>query len=273
MSFKRPLPTIKVADTKLLQEIEKDPTGGDGPGYLYAFTRKDSPGYIKIGCTVRSPHVRVAEWGRKCFHFVPHLVKYPDFDVKVAYHKRLERLVIHDLQRYRMKYYCNASVSPGGGEGCYAHHGEWFEINTEHAMLVIDRWRKWITQDPYAEEDGCVTLRNEWRKRLQGFIHGRSSESDETRYKRWDKWLVMGQVKQEIKKERIEIREEKEEQKVFFKQEVTTTKLERLGEGGRTLEVKEEVEEETAYVTVNRGRRASTHEHRRSRTALATTRS
>lgn len=148
------------------------------PGYIYAFTRASSPGYVKIGLTKRAVDVRLVEWERKC-KYSPHQAT-PKNARKIPYAAQIERLILADLAVHRRKEsVCN------GGAGCRTIHHEWVEVDLELALEVIDRWCSWAEKRPY-DENGVLC--DEWEAHTKVPVRAASSKERE-QGTRWQEWI------------------------------------------------------------------------------------
>jgi len=98
--------------------------------------------------------------------------------------KRVERLAQTELWNFRYKYPwpCEMRLPVG--------YTEWFLVDTETAIRVVQRWRYFLSKDPY-DKDG--KLKDYWRRRLDEVPHPGIERYDdhELRHKRWD-WFVDG---------------------------------------------------------------------------------
>ena len=108
-------------------------------GIVYGFTRKRSPGFVKIGCTGRSDLRRVNDW-KKC-GYMPELV----FRVREVLHPRRVELLSHYelIKEWREEPWCKQ---------CKHRHEEWFEVSNKKAKEVVTSWANFLTlAEPYDE--------------------------------------------------------------------------------------------------------------------------
>lgn len=148
------------------------------PGFIYAFTRVSSPGFVKIGLTTRAVDVRLHEWERKC-KYSPHQAT-PENARKIPYVAQIERLILAELALHRRKEsVCN------GGAGCRTIHHEWVEVNLNLALKVIDRWCSWAEKRPYHENG---VLCDEWEAHTKVPVRAASSKERE-QGTRWQEWI------------------------------------------------------------------------------------
>ncbi|KAI9878207.1 MAG: hypothetical protein M1830_001551 [Pleopsidium flavum] len=147
-------------------------------GYIYAFTRASSPGYVKIGLTTRAVHKRLDEWERKCY-YTPHQETHGE-ERRIPYVYQVERLILAELALHRRKEsVCN------DGAGCYTAHHEWVEVGVDLALEVIDRWCSWAEKRPY---DDNGVLREEWKAHTKVSVRAASVDEQE-QGDRWQEWM------------------------------------------------------------------------------------
>ena len=133
---------------KLLKEpLKKSKT--TTKGYIYALSIESCPGYIKIGRTAVSiPSRRKAI--ERCVSYSLRVYNDNDF-YRVGNYERLERLIHEELRNQRQKFACRCRKKATDVD-CSTVHGEWFAISEVKASEVINRWRKWMSSDPYTEK-------------------------------------------------------------------------------------------------------------------------
>lgn len=145
----------------LLKNIEKFTSQGStsrewGDGYIYVFVRSSSPQPVKIGYTNKSVRGRIEQWGTPC-GYSP-LLKYQTR--KIPWAARLEKIV-HAHLHYQRKTQIQCS--------CRNNHHEWFHIGVEEAIRVVERWERWILDNPYIDhqtQDNTKRLHTDWSDRL-----------------------------------------------------------------------------------------------------------
>ncbi|KAI9790825.1 MAG: hypothetical protein M1816_004784 [Peltula sp. TS41687] len=144
-------------------------------GYIYLYTGDDLPGLVKIGVTTREIHIRLKEH-KRC-GFTPVLVNDPK-QRTIQNVFRLEMLVQKELAMYRKCRYC---------ERCKADHQEWFEIDSQMALECIERWRKWIEQEPYDDDSGELKPMNreEFERLSSSWVKGSIDGSNMDLWERW----------------------------------------------------------------------------------------
>ena len=118
-------------------------------GYIYAFVIPTVPGFVKIGMTKEPPQKRINNQSARC-KLVYQLIydhqgkSFPHFAI-------VEKLIAKDLQNYRRKFTCSNCKRPHAEKG--TEHGEWYEIDEEAALRVIEKWRQWIVKyAPYTPD-------------------------------------------------------------------------------------------------------------------------
>jgi hypothetical protein len=57
--------------------------------------------------------------------------------------RRVEALCHKELDHCRVKFYCRV---------CLKEHNEWFEIAAADGIKVIQKWSKWMADDPYEKK-------------------------------------------------------------------------------------------------------------------------
>jgi T5orf172 domain-containing protein len=110
-------------------------------GYIYAFRRPGTRGFLKIGFT-KDTAQRLSRWESKCGR-----------DIELVFEMyipqavgRIERLVHKTLETYRRLEYCSTCAGKGRITGV---HNEWFEVSENMACDVVDLWRMFSRQKPY----------------------------------------------------------------------------------------------------------------------------
>ncbi|KAK3386032.1 T5orf172 domain-containing protein [Podospora didyma] len=101
-------------------------------GFLYAYTVKGNPKYVKIGYTSRDVATRHIEWQTACDRQVT--AAYPEVSkaaVLVPYPRRVEALCHAELEGCRVRVACGP---------CRVQHEEWFEVSEQEAIDVIEKW-------------------------------------------------------------------------------------------------------------------------------------
>ena len=138
------------------QDFEKN---NADEGRIYIVRSHDHPGLFKIGRTSRSINKRRDEISR-CIG--PKLDTVNDANHScVPNVQRCEKLIHTELANYERKFCCGCKQKQRDCEHLdkLTKHGEWFEISEAKAVEVVERWRKWISKNPYC--DGALREK-EW---------------------------------------------------------------------------------------------------------------
>ncbi|KAF2722961.1 DUF1766-domain-containing protein [Polychaeton citri CBS 116435] len=130
-------------------------------GYIYLYEVEGNPGFVKLGYTTRSVEVRQSEWEFDCNRKIKPLYSTNLSHVEgVQNARRVEALCHEELHEYSTQIYC---------ENCMKLHVEWFEVPSETAIAVIQKWSRWMEGRPY--KNGV--LNDEWREKaasIEGFM-------------------------------------------------------------------------------------------------------
>ncbi|KAI9892878.1 MAG: hypothetical protein M1814_001037 [Vezdaea aestivalis] len=121
-------------------------------GYIYAFSRTSSPGYLKIGRAMSVVNRREA-WRGQC-NYNP--IIHNSATKPVPFYRRAESLV-HAILRLqnRIEYPCN------GAQGCHKKHGEWFQVDLNTASRVISAVSSAMSDGLY--DASTQELSEEWK--------------------------------------------------------------------------------------------------------------
>ena len=130
------------------------------PGFVYCFTEKSTPGYVKIGSvTAEEPcelHLteealdidgqddqdvkeRIEEWVTKCS--LETQIEFALYMPCAA--GKMERLVhrtLHEDQRFVQR--CRKKT-------CNTEHKEWYEVSVDHARAIVKQWQRFSNVKPY----------------------------------------------------------------------------------------------------------------------------
>jgi hypothetical protein len=158
---------MKKTSMTLMNKLLKGPTERQRTKItdLYAFSRKSSPGMLKIGYA-NNVHARLARWS-KC-GYTPVLQHHLR---NIPLGRFVEKLVHFELlQHWRRELQCN------WGKGCERQHEEWFEIEERTAFRVMDNWANWVALDPY-DEGG--SLRLHWHAAIKKLVATRTEVTAE----------------------------------------------------------------------------------------------
>ncbi|KAF2093393.1 hypothetical protein NA57DRAFT_81321 [Rhizodiscina lignyota] len=115
-------------------------------GYVYVLRSRSRPGLVKVGKAVDIQH-RLREIRKTC--------RLDDLEVvsdhlqcKIYHSAKLERLAHMELKTVqKADFKCNNPDHIARG----VEHKEWFEINANIAVSVVQRWRKWLKSKPYGD--------------------------------------------------------------------------------------------------------------------------
>jgi hypothetical protein len=125
-------------------------------GTLYMIKRLEDPGFVKIGYTQKIADVRYKFFESSCgFEPLPlrQIRRVPSV-------RRVERLVHNELNQYRRECTtCTRRLE------CGALHTEWFEVEEERAMAVMENWALWMSDAAPYRADG--RLQHFWGQHLR----------------------------------------------------------------------------------------------------------
>ncbi|KAJ3522211.1 hypothetical protein NM208_g12954 [Fusarium decemcellulare] len=205
-------------------EFMREPTKGQSldPGYIYCFAEKSAPGYLKIG-HIRSLKIhdensgivlqpeeeknedtvkkRLKEWGQKCGH---------DIDYKF---RAFMPCAVWKMESYiHMTLHEEKRVARCPKIGCTTYHKEWFKITEVEARRTVEAWQKFSELKPYNKQGQVeaywfsYATENSNRYLYKGGNTKRWLEGP------WARETNKATVEAEkLRKEEIELKEEKEE--------------------------------------------------------------
>ncbi|KAF2191822.1 DUF1766-domain-containing protein [Zopfia rhizophila CBS 207.26] len=156
----RPNSTRSRPVSDVLQEVVEQKLGSLSlkRGFIYIFWLKGVFGYVKIGFAA-DPEKRLKGWNKGCketYEF--HEASYKNELIEVPHVHRVERLIHTELKDARMQMKC---------KGCDKTHREWFQVTEAHAIKVFQKWKDWILQHPYEEDEfGEWKLKPSFRSQL-----------------------------------------------------------------------------------------------------------
>ncbi|KAF2119314.1 T5orf172 domain-containing protein [Lophiotrema nucula] len=119
-------------------------------GHIYVQIYRTHPQYLKIGVT-EDLEKRLKQWNYCCGR----TYEYANFEerkIKVPYAARLEKIVHAELKDWRKWTLCEQSKKK---------HREWFEVNLDHVVRVVKKWKDWIEEEKPFEKG----LNKRWRLR------------------------------------------------------------------------------------------------------------
>jgi len=134
-------------------------------GWIYVYTYGVESGtgstqtyrYFKVGTSENDPTARV-DVQKDCGLNIVYIDDKKQRSLKFA--GFVEDLVQCELREYRRKFRCKKHRF----NGIPTNHGEWYEIEEQRLLDVIEKWRSWITKnDPYTSN---ATLRPRWAWKL-----------------------------------------------------------------------------------------------------------
>ncbi|KAK9784198.1 hypothetical protein AB5N19_03293 [Seiridium cardinale] len=152
-----------------------------GNNYIFEAITAECSGQklVKIGVTKNYEQSRLDNIARNCQHV---LVDEQDDPVHmpIRLYKRAEQLMHKELEEYRHSWRCRCKMS----------HKEYFNVDKEVGLEVVQRWREFCRREPY-DSDG--KLRPFWADRLNKFniICGNPGAhlDHESRARRWAKFM------------------------------------------------------------------------------------
>jgi hypothetical protein len=110
-------------------------------GYIYAFRRLGTCGFLKIG-SAKDPAKRLSRWEANCGYNIELVFKM--YIPQAA--GRIERLIHKTLQTHRQIEYCESCSTKGRVKDV---HNEWFKVTEVLAWRVVNYWRMFSCQEPY----------------------------------------------------------------------------------------------------------------------------
>lgn len=142
--------------SKLLQRISEAALNSDrkgASGFIYLFNLQVFQGMVKIGYTNDNVRKRLNYWS-KCGHGQPNLIgSVPN----VRYTSHVEALIHRELSSsWRRERLCKKHV---------CSHMEWFEIESDVALAVVEHWVAWINRaQPY---NVLGDLTEQWKSMIE----------------------------------------------------------------------------------------------------------
>jgi hypothetical protein len=150
----QPEKTRKLSVSSALYQKAISPLGSKdyGPGLIYLYWDKEYFGMVKIGYTNNLAR-RLEEWNTKCKHQNAYHSS-TESQVNMPHVHRVEQLIHTGLKENKLRRKCDV---------CGTMHNEWFKVTEAHVIKVLKKWRQWILQEPYEqdEESGEWTLRRD----------------------------------------------------------------------------------------------------------------
>lgn len=109
-------------------------------GRIYAFTRADKPGLLKVGFTSKPVEVRLRQWHLQCGQRPILLYK----SSLVPHAARIEQLIKYELSPNRHIASCS----------CGKVHREWFKATCAGVQRSTRMWAEWLIKKDRYDEDG-----------------------------------------------------------------------------------------------------------------------
>lgn len=166
-------------------------------GYIYIlkapqYFAKERPGQmplVKIGMSV-DPNQRMKEIKNSCG--IEDLERVLDTeDSSCRYYYKIEKLVHDELANYARGLVCTGGCR--SKKGIETEHTEWFAVSETVALQTVQRWRRFMDQNPY---DGRGILKDVWSKMIKREDFQREEDEDcdehEKRHRYWTRWLDEG---------------------------------------------------------------------------------
>ena len=121
-------------------------------GRIYILRNIEYPGFVKIGRTTKPIRKRQNQINR-CIEQKLEVISGDDHSC-IPNHQRVERVIHKELWNYERHFACRSCKRKRqrceDNDGTSVH-SEWFEIPEAKAIEVVDRWRKWISTNPYCD--------------------------------------------------------------------------------------------------------------------------
>ncbi|RFU29548.1 hypothetical protein B7463_g6756, partial [Scytalidium lignicola] len=184
-----PIPSSSFAVDDLIREEILKRVSKEGFIYILKapeYFRQNFPNekpLLKIGMTM-NVKTRINNLKRTCNLFDLEQVPDPNYK-RIHTYWKVEQLVHIELRNFQKILKCTKCGNKGSRN---TEHEEWFEVSEEVALRSVDRWRRFIAQNPYDENGG---LKDFWSQRLAHRNMGVLPKWDdaEGREERWTKWL------------------------------------------------------------------------------------
>ena len=172
-------------------------------GWIYVLQIPEYKEYVKIGRTTQRIEIRKRQIN-KCMHGLVIEEIGCEFDTKVSYHERLEKIIHADLFNERCYFPCPCKKSipradsseteipttDGYKNGALRKHGEWFKIDALEAIDFVEQWRSWMRQEPYENpgSDREGELKEDYARRVDYFEKKAEISDDPTT--RWNEFMT-----------------------------------------------------------------------------------
>ncbi|KAH7384808.1 T5orf172 domain-containing protein [Cadophora sp. MPI-SDFR-AT-0126] len=135
---------------------------------------------VKIGKAMK-PGTRITQIRKTCG--IDDLERVLDTqNSRCRYYYKIEKLVHAELSSYQRTLKCDCKNN--------AHHREWFAVPESVALQAVQRWRRFMKQDPY---DDRGILRDVWSEMTDWEnFQQESGDEHESRHRYWTAWLDEG---------------------------------------------------------------------------------
>lgn len=144
-------------------------------GCVYIFRDTTRPELLKIGCTEAQPVARKDVIGRSCTANST-LIQLANNTIPNRHFKRVENLVHMELGHFRRRWYCDK---------CRRNHREWFEVTEETARQTVQKWMRFVRQEPW---DFDNNLNQFWERKLKAMPNPASDETHHDHDRRHTRW-------------------------------------------------------------------------------------
>ena len=164
-------------------------------GWIYVLQIPDYKEYVKIGRTTQRMDARIRQI-KKCRSGLMIKEIGCEFNSKVSYHERLEKIIHADLYNERCYFSCSCKRSKSRGDSHKSEaskidshqddgltkHGEWFKMDAQEAIERVEKWRTWMRQEPYESpgSDREGELKQDFVRRVDFFEKQRISDDPST---------------------------------------------------------------------------------------------
>ena len=167
---------LRDISSRIFQCIQKPAFSDNKPmkgGYIYVMRMTDSRyrDYVKIGRTTQNIHKRKSQIVYECGYQLDAVDE--SCFTKVSCHERLEAIIHLEFlnERHFFTCPCKSKAKKNKDMTMDAHvkdqfttHGEWFKIDYNKALSRVQKWRDWMSREPY--ELGGV-LAPEWEEHIE----------------------------------------------------------------------------------------------------------
>jgi hypothetical protein len=120
--------------------------------YVYFCWHESCSKILRVGYSTKDKHGKLWMLRRHCkerFYFDSQL--YEGRQMEVPFAGQVRELIKTELRNYCVRMECN---------GCNVAYHEWFYVSKEHGMKVFQKWKDWISLEPYLQTyDGTWKLK------------------------------------------------------------------------------------------------------------------